>query len=161
MNMKRKDREITDRADICHIIDQAKIMHLGLIDGDYPYIVPLHYGFEYLDREDTFIFYMHGAKNGHKIDLIHESSNAFVEIETDIALVSGGDVPCGYGSFYSSFMGRGQVTIVEDSCEKKHGLHLLMKNQTHRRFDFTEQMLSTVAVLKVTVKDYTAKAKKH
>ena len=46
MNIKRKDREITDKKEIQEIIKKAKILHLGLIDDNYPYIVPLHYGFD-------------------------------------------------------------------------------------------------------------------
>ena len=42
-DMRRKDREITESNDILKIVDEAKILHLGLFDGDYPYVVPLHY----------------------------------------------------------------------------------------------------------------------
>lgn len=158
--MRRKDREIVNIEDIMHIVRTAKVLHLGLLDEGYPYIVPLHFGFEYSGNEDEFVFYMHGAKKGHKIDLIKKDANAFVEMETDILLESGEDIPCEYSSFYSSFMGRGQVSLVEDEQEKKRGLELLMKNQTGRDFLFTEQMISSVIVIKVCVKDYTAKARK-
>ena len=89
MNIKRKDREITDKKEIQEIIKKAKILHLGLIDDNYPYIVPLHYGFEYCDENDSFVFFMHGAKKGHKIDLIKNAPNVFVEIETDVVLDCG------------------------------------------------------------------------
>ncbi len=36
-----------------------------------------------------------------------------------------------------------------------------MDNQTQRNFDFTEAMASSVAVIKVTVEHYTAKARKR
>ena len=42
--MRRKDREVTDIQEILHIVDEAKILHLGLMDEGYPYIVPMHYG---------------------------------------------------------------------------------------------------------------------
>ncbi len=161
MDIKRIDRAITNKAEIYHIVNTANFLHLGLLDGNYPYIVPLHYGFEYLETSDTFLFYMHGAKEGHKIDLIRQSPNVFIEIETDVALFSGEENPCKYGAFYSSFMGRGQVSLVEDTNEQKKALQLLMKNQTKRDFEFTNQMLSTVAIIKVFVNDYTAKARKR
>ena len=160
MNIKRKDREITDKKEIQEIIKKAKILHLGLIDDNYPYIVPLHYGFEYCDENDSFVFFMHGAKKGHKIDLIKNAPNVFVEIETDVVLDSGESIPCKYGSFYSSFMGRGKANIIENLQEKRHGLQLLMRNQTDLYFDFTERMISTVAVIRVDIEQYTAKAKK-
>ena len=54
--MRRRDREVTDIDEILRIVDKAKILHLGLFDTDYPYIVPLHYGYEY--RDGNLIFYM-------------------------------------------------------------------------------------------------------
>lgn len=67
MNIKRKDREITDKKEIQEIIKKAKILHLGLIDDNYPYIVPLHYGFEYCDENDSFVFLCMEQKKGIKL----------------------------------------------------------------------------------------------
>ena len=65
--MRRKDREVTNIIEILQIIEKAKVLHLALFDADYPYIVPLHYGYEY--KEGILIFYMHCAKEGHKLDI--------------------------------------------------------------------------------------------
>ena len=45
--IRRKDRAVTDINKITKIIDEAKILHLGLIDKGFPHIVPLHYGYDY------------------------------------------------------------------------------------------------------------------
>ncbi len=155
----RRDRAVTDINQIIKIVDNAKILHLGLIDQGFPYIVPLHYGYEYDESNDKFSFYMHGAKEGHKIDLINANSNAFIELETDIDLDLAGENPCQYGSFYSSVMGQGQASIVENTDEKKHALNLLMLNQVGRKFEFTDNMVNGVVVIKVAVRNYTAKAR--
>ena len=63
--MRRKDREVTNIIEILQIIEKAKVLHLALFDADYPYIVPLHYGYEY--TEGILIFYMHCAKEGHEV----------------------------------------------------------------------------------------------
>ncbi len=157
-DIRRADRAVTDREQVIKIVDAAKILHLGLIDGSFPYVVPLHYGYEY--ENDTFTFYMHGAKVGHKIDLIQKNSNACIELETDVELDPAGDIPCKYGSFYSSMIGQGQASIVEDLEEKKRALTLLMLNQTGREFEFNDAMVSSVAIIKVVAKEYTAKARK-
>ena len=47
--MRRKDREVTNIIEILQIIEKAKVLHLALFDADYPYIVPLHYGYEYTE----------------------------------------------------------------------------------------------------------------
>ena len=55
--MRRKDREVTNIIEILQIIEKAKVLHLALLDADYPYIVSLHYEYEY--TEGILIFYMH------------------------------------------------------------------------------------------------------
>lgn len=68
--MRRNDREITDKNKIKEIISKSKVLHLGLFDEIYPYIVPLHFGYEF--SNDTIFLFVHGAKEGHKIDLINK-----------------------------------------------------------------------------------------
>ena len=155
--MRRKDREITRIEDILSIVDRAKVLRLGLFDDNFPYIVPLHFGYEY--AEGKLIFYMHSAKEGHKLDLIRRNQNVCIELDCDTELISGGDIPCSYSSSFASLIGRGLAEIVDDEQEKVRGLYLLMKNQTGREFEITTQMASAVAVIKVAVCDFSAKSK--
>ena len=157
-NMRRADREVKDINEILRIVDKAKILHLGLFDADFPYIVPMHYGYEY--KDGNLIFYMHGAKEGHKLDLIRNNPNVCIELECDIELVSGDDMPCKYGSTFASVIGRGYAEILRDIEEKIAGLQLLMMNQTGREFEIDERMVNTVEVIKVTVHSFTAKSRK-
>ena len=156
--MRRKDREIVDHARIDQILATAKVLHLGLVDEGRPYVVPLHYGYEYADGKLTF--YMHGAKEGHKLDLISANPNVCVELENDVELISGGDVACAYGSSYSSVIGKGTAAVVTDEEEKIKGLKLLMENQTGRAFEMNAKMAAAVAVIRVELDSFTAKARK-
>ena len=144
--MRRADRELTDVADIRRIVAEAKVLHLGLVDDGRPYVVPLHYGFDLTD--DALTFYMHGAREGRKLDVIRANPTAFVELDCDVEQVSGGDVPCRYGSLYASVMGEG---VLEDADEKVRGLGLLMQNQTGRDFAVTPQMAAAASVIRVRV----------
>ena len=155
--MRRKDREITDIQQILNIISKAKILRLGLFDGDYPYVVPLHYGYVY--AENRLVFYMHRANGGTTLKLIAKNLHVCVELDGDTELISGGEVPCMYGSSFASVIGRGMAEIVSDENEKIKGLSLLMKHQTGRDFAFTGEMAATVAVIRVTLNEYTAKAR--
>jgi len=154
--MRRTDREVKEISDILRIVDKARILHLGLFDGEYPYIVPLHFGYEY--KEGKLIFYLHGAKEGRKLDLIRSNRNVCVELECDIELISGENIPCRYGSTFASLIGRGQAEVLPDGKEKIAGLKLLMKQQTGRDFVIDENMAKTVEVIKVTVNSFIAKA---
>ena len=155
--MRRKDREITDLKEILRIVGKAKILHLGLFDGDHSYVVPLHYGYEYADG--SLVFYMHSAREGHKLDLILACPAVCVELECDVGLIPGGEVPCRYGSSFASVIGRGHAEILADEQEKIRALALLMKNQTGRDFDMDASMAAAVEVIKVTVPEFTAKAR--
>lgn len=156
--MRRKDREITETDEILAVIGKSKIMHLGLFDDGYPYIVPLHFGFEYTDGRP--VFYVHCAKEGHKLDLIRRNPHVCVETECDVKLLSGGEDPCSYSSEYASFIGHGEAEILREPEQKIRGLSCLMRHQTGREFAFTEQMAAAAAVVRITVSEYSAKARR-
>ncbi len=153
--MRRADREITDIGKIEAIIAKARYMHLGMLDGDYPYIVPLHYGYQMENGKLTF--YAHCAKEGHKLDCLKENPNVFVQIDRGESLIEA-EVPCAYGAEYECVMCRGKAVLIEDGAEKAQALSNLMKTQTGEEHSVNEKMVQSVAVIKVEVESYTAKA---
>ena len=152
--MTRRERQVTDINEIIKILDKAKVLHLGLVDGDEPYVVPMNYGYEFVDEKP--VFYLHGARQGRKLDVIRANPRAFVELECDIVPFEG-EVACKYGITYSSVMARGKAVIVEDVQEKMHALTVLMKTQTGKDFEFNEKLVSVVSVIKIDVEEFTAK----
>ena len=153
--LTRREREITDIPEILKILDKSKIVHIGLVDGDEPYVVPMNYGFTMDDGKLTI--YLHGATEGKKLDLIRDNPKIFFSIESGITAFSGGNIACQYGTSYSSVMGKGIAEILENPEEKMAGLSIFMKSQTGRDFQFNERMVSAVAVIKIDVSEYTAK----
>ena len=156
--MRRKDREVTDPKEIEAILEEAKILHLGLNDGECPYVVPLHYGYEF--EEGQLTLWMHCAKEGHKLDLIRMDPRVCAEIDCRVEAVSGGDVPCKYGSRFASVIGRGTAEIVDNEEEKIRGLQILMKHQTGRDFAFSPEMAAGVEVIRVRIAELSAKARR-
>ncbi len=152
--MTRREREITDIDKIIDILDTAKVLHLGLVDGDEPYVVPMNYGYIFEDGKLTI--YLHGARRGRKLDVMRKNPKVFFEAECGITPFEG-EVACKYGIMYSSIMGRGLAEIVEDPEEKMKALSILMKTQTGKDFEFNEKLVSVVAVIKINVIDFTAK----
>ena len=150
----RREREITDISEIKHILDTAKIVHIGMVDGDEPYVVPMNYGYTLEDGKLTL--YMHGAPVGRKTDILKVNPKVFFELECDVQQF-GGRVACQYGTSYASVMGNGIAEIVEDVEAKKEGLSLFMKSHTGRDFVFTDKVVSAVSIIKIDVLDYTAK----
>lgn len=150
----RREREVTDKNEIRGILDRAKVVHVGMIDGDRPYVVPMNYGYE-MDGTGLTL-YLHGAKVGRKLDVIRANPKVFIEIDTDIVPFEG-DHACKYGVSYASVMGDGLAEIVEDPEEKMWAMTTLMKTQTGKDFAFNEKLVSVVSVIKITVPQITAK----
>ena len=153
--LTRREREITDIEEIIKILEKENIIHIGLVDGDEPYIVPMNYGFTMEDGKLTI--YLHGATEGKKLDLIRANPKVFFSIESDIIAFSGGNIACQYGTSYSSVMGKGIAEILEAPEDKMSGLTRFMKTQTGIDFEFNERLVSAVSVIKITVTSFTAK----
>lgn len=150
----RREREVTDLQEIIGILDRAKIVHVGMIDGDRPYVVPMNYG--YTMESGKLTLYLHGAPRGRKLDVLRQNPKVFVVIDTDREPFEG-EAACQYGMVYSCVMGEGVAELVEDTEGKKDGLKKLMKTQTGKDFEFVDKMVGGVTVIKIHVDHYTAK----
>ena len=152
--MTKRELQITDENQIRAILDEAKVLHLGLCVDNEPYVVPMNYG--YTMEEGRLTFYLHGALRGKKLDMIRANNRVFVELDCNRVPFES-DKPCQYGLGYSSVMGRGTATVVDDVEEKMKALTVLMKTQTGKDFTFNEQLVSIVSVIRIDVAEFTAK----
>jgi hypothetical protein len=156
--MRRKDREITNLDDKIAIIKGCKICRLGLSENNYPYVIPLCYGYTFENEILTLFF--HGAIEGKKNDIIQKNNNACFEIDCDTKLIEG-QIPCEYGYEFKSIIGFGKIVFLETNEEKAVGLNHLMKHQTGKEmvYSFSDEELSTVCVFKMIVEEFTGKQK--
>ena len=152
--MTKREFRITDENQIRHILDTAKVLHLGLAVNNEPYVVPMNYG--YAMEDGKLVLYLHSAVRGKKLDMMRENPRVFFELDCDLSPFEG-EKPCQYGLVYSSVMGRGTASIVEDTAEKIKAMALLMKTQTQKDFEFNDRLVSIVAVIRIDVEEYTAK----
>ena len=147
--MRRKDREVTDSMRIVDIISRCTCCRIDFYDDGEAYIVPLNFGCQV--KDNTYIFYFHGAKEGRKIDLIQKNPNVGFEMDTNYAL-NEADIACGYSARFQSIIGNGTMSIVSEPDEKKLGLSLLMEhNAGKREWSFDKQMINAVTVFKLEV----------
>lgn len=151
--MRRKDREITNKAEMEAVLKKAFVCHLGLSDGDQPYVVPMNYGYE-----DGHI-YLHGADEGRKIEILKKNKKVCFEMETFQAeIIKGGDQPCDWGTAFRSVIGFGTAELLNTSEEKSRGLGIILKAHDDRNFSFPEEMLKMTAVIDITIQEMTGKA---
>ncbi len=149
-----REKLVTDMDEIVKILDNSKVVHVGMIDGDKPYVVPMNYGYTLEDGKLTL--WLHCAKRGRKLNVLRANNKVFFEMECGIQPFEG-DIACRYGISYSSIMGRGTAEIVEDVEVKKAALSHLMKAQTGMDFEFEDKMASIVSIIKIDTIEFTAK----
>ena len=156
--MRRKDREITGINEKLALIQECKVCRLGLSENNFPYLIPLNYGYTY--RDDTLTLFFHSAKEGRKIEIIRNNNNACFEIDCGTKLIEG-DKPCDYGCSYKSIIGFGKIIFLETDGEKSEGLNHIMKHQTGKEtgYHYAKADLDNVCVYKMIVEEFTGKQK--
>lgn len=154
--MRRKDKEITDVNQMLDIIKQCKICRIAMSKDNIPYIVPLNYGYQFIDNQ--LEFYFHSAKVGKKVDYFQANNNVCIEIDCDFDLIAG-EKACDYTSAFKSIIGFGEIEIVEDFRAKKDGLNIIMQHQTGnpKVYDFSEKQLQPVLIYKLKVNSFSGK----
>jgi uncharacterized protein len=153
MKMRRKDKEISSKAAMETIINQAKICRLGLSDNGFPYVVPLNFAYE----SDTF--YFHCAKKGRKLDIIRKNPQVCVQLETDCELVIPEDVSETTMNF-KCIIAFGVAEEITEFEEKSRILHLLLRRYTNSTEILPAAAIKNTGVLKITVLEMTGKGSK-
>lgn len=149
-DMRRKDKEITDRVEIEAILERNNICRLAMFDSEYPYIVPLCYGYE------DGCLYFHGFAGGMKLDLVRANPHVTFEVEEGLQVTTDPD-PCEWSVKYRSVIGRGVAEILEDGPEKRAGLDIVVKAFAGRTLDFPPSAMGAVTVVKIRVKEMTGR----
>lgn len=150
--MKRAEREVTDIKEIERMLNEAKVCRIGLMDGDYPYIIPMYFGYT-LDG-DQLVLYFHSTPQGKKIDLIKQNNCAAFEIDM-MGDICPGDMAIDFSSSYECITGKGTIDIL-NGIEKLTGLNSIMSkyNNSSKEHKYSEQMLNNVVILKLTAEQF-------
>lgn len=152
--MRRADREVTNRSDILDIMRRCTHVSLALMDGDYPYVIELNFGFE--DAPDGLVLYFHGAHEGKKLALIAANPHAAFSMSCGHEFVPG-KVDCAGTFKYESVCGRGLVQMVE-GAEKQKALSIITSHyDPAREHPFEEKHARAVSVFKLNVEQFTGK----
>lgn len=148
--MRRHEREVRDEAEIHEILEKGLICRLGLYDGQYPYVVPLNYGY----RDGCM--YFHCAREGKKTDILKKNGRVCIEVDIDSRVVRG-ETPCRWTAKYRSVIGFGRARIIDDEREKKAGLDVIMAHYGGQRGEYDEKSLQRTCVIEVVIESMTGK----
>lgn len=153
--MRRTDNEITSFSGIIDILERCDTVRVGLFGDEYPYIVPLTFGYEAAGGK--VMIYVHGAKDGLKHDLILKNNRVCVEADIFQGYASTGH---GVTTEYESVIGFGIIEKAghEDSVR---GLDLLMRHCGIEGFSAEQCVaLGITTVYKITIDSITGKQNK-
>jgi nitroimidazol reductase NimA-like FMN-containing flavoprotein (pyridoxamine 5'-phosphate oxidase superfamily) len=148
--MRRKEKEITEIADIEKILKESQICRLAMVDGNKPYMVPMNFGYQ----DNTMFF--HSAMEGKKIDLIKKNPNICFEVDQVINLKKS-KFACDWGMEFKSVIGWGKAVLQNDPDEKIKGMNIIMAQYSGRTFEYSDKMLEKTIVIKVIIEKITGK----
>jgi nitroimidazol reductase NimA-like FMN-containing flavoprotein (pyridoxamine 5'-phosphate oxidase superfamily) len=152
--MRRKDREIKDRNEIEEIIKKCDVCRIALFDEEYPYILPMNFGYTMNGLEMELFF--HCANSGKKLDLIRNNAKAGFEMDCSHNLITG-DKACDYTMEFESVCGNGIIELINDDQKEIVLTHLMKQYSTESTFVFDEKLLKVVTVFKLKVHQISGK----
>jgi len=153
--MRRSDRKITAHNEILDVLRKCDVIRIGINTQDYPYIVPMCFGFE--DTKPLMTVFLHCALEGRKLDLILKDRRIGFEADCSYKVIAGENA-CNYTMEYESIVGNGIISICDEYDWKRRGLQAIMRHyEPEREFEFTEQQLDAVCVLHIDVMEITGK----
>lgn len=154
--MRRKDRELTDRAGLEAILKAADVCRLAINTGGAPYIVPLNFGYAW---DAGLVLYFHGAGAGRKWELLEKDPRVGFELDVGHELVDG-ETACDWGMRYQSLVGSGRVRVVDEDSEKRSALDAIMSHYGFKgRPEYSERMMEATRVFAVEAAELAGKRK--
>ena len=151
VKMSKKILEEMTAQEIDQFLTCARVGRIGIALEDEPYIVPVGYGYE-----NGKVFF-HSCFKGLKMNGIKQNPNVCFEVELDHKIHNTG-IPCKWSTTYKSIIGYGTASILTDIKEKKKALKILIDHYASGTiYDFSNEMVDNVAVIKITINSMTGK----
>jgi nitroimidazol reductase NimA-like FMN-containing flavoprotein (pyridoxamine 5'-phosphate oxidase superfamily) len=148
--MRKKEKEITDRAMIDSIILKSSVCRLAMSENDRPYVIPLCFGYK-----DNAL-YFHSGREGKKVDVLRKNSKVCFEFDTDHEIVSS-ESPCKWTMKYRSVIGKGKASLIHDPEAKRQAFDIIMHHYSEKVFDYSEAGLNNSLIIKVEIQSMTGK----
>jgi nitroimidazol reductase NimA-like FMN-containing flavoprotein (pyridoxamine 5'-phosphate oxidase superfamily) len=148
--LRRANKEITDRSEIDRILATAPVLHLGIIDGDRPYVVPMHFGYA-----DSALF-LHGACKGRKISALKANPQVCFDV-TDRYEVQPGSKACEFSTRFVSVIGHGRARFLDDPAQRRAALDVLMNKFAPGPYEYRPGAEAATAVIRIDIDEITGK----
>ncbi|MEI7661303.1 MAG: pyridoxamine 5'-phosphate oxidase family protein [Bacteroidota bacterium] len=149
-----RPRVISEKNELIATILRCQWCHVAMTDlGGKPYLLPMNFGY----KDD--VIYLHGAKDGKKIDILKQNPDVCINFTTDQQLrYQNEHVACSWSMKYRSVLCYGRTEFILDPDEKSAAMHLVMSQYTTGEFKFNPPSIREVNVWKIRVEKYEGRA---
>jgi nitroimidazol reductase NimA-like FMN-containing flavoprotein (pyridoxamine 5'-phosphate oxidase superfamily) len=152
--MRKKEREVSEIVEIESIISRCDVCRIAFADNNTPYIVTMNFGYTCGMSPK---FYFHCASEGRKLEMIARNNYVCFELDTD-HMITKGKESCDFSMRFSSVVGYGSITIVNDAEEKLTGLNTIMSHYTRgTTFTYRPDSFKKTTILRLDISEMTAK----
>lgn len=151
--MRRKDRQVTDRTEIYKVLNECDVCRVGFCDEGQVYIVPMNFGYE--EKSGKLTFYFHSAGQGRKVELFRRGGRAGFELDCAHRLVRA-EKACGYTEMYKSIIGTGRPYEVPEE-EKLAAMKTVMAHYTDAELEYDPAMMARVRLFALEVEELSCK----
>lgn len=153
--MRKANRAVSEPTEILTIIRQCDVCNLALMDGEYPYVIPLNFGV--CEKAGAVSLYFHGASEGKKLALASENPHVAFAMDCTRSLRCD-ETACTATMDFESVCGKGLLSIVEDPDETLTALRLLMGHYfPELEFEYSPRMALGVRVMRLDVNEMMGK----
>lgn len=149
--MRRKEKEITKREELDHIIHNSLICHLSCSLNDQPYVVPLSFGY------DGNAVYFHTAPEGKKNDILSANPRVCLGFEHEIHIQPDPDLACRWSFHYQSVIATGIAEEMVNPIDRLYAIKQIMLHYSGDDWEFSEKELSKTTILRVILTEITGK----
>ncbi len=129
-HVRRKDRELTDPAEMRQVLKTTNYVTIALCMVNEPYLVSLNHGYD----EAKNCLYFHCAPEGKKLVYAQANNRIWGQALLDYGVTD----DCDYA--YTSVHFAGKLVIIDDLEEKKHALETIV----HQSSNAPEEKLAQV-----------------
>ncbi|MDR0666661.1 MAG: pyridoxamine 5'-phosphate oxidase family protein [Campylobacteraceae bacterium] len=160
--MRRGEFDISDRAELKKLLNEAAFGTLCLNDKPFAYMVSVNFAFR------SGYIYFHGALEGRKYSLALKNHLASFSVVKEYAFVPSyffGAMACGGTQYFASAFLEGELFIIKNKKQKAAALKLIMKKyQNEGGYEpldayMYDKMLDKTAVFKLKIASSSLKIK--
>jgi nitroimidazol reductase NimA-like FMN-containing flavoprotein (pyridoxamine 5'-phosphate oxidase superfamily) len=152
-HVRRKEREITDPAELRGILKTTKYVTIAQCMNNEPYLVSLSHGYD----EQKNCIYFHCAPEGKKLVYMQGNDRVWGQAVLDYGVTE----DCDYAYSCVEFWGR--MVLLSDSVEKQHAMAVLVRqvslNPEEKLSKIKPEKLDSITMGRINIEGMTGKKK--